>query len=194
MALASSIVTIGVLSTLADREIDMHQMNRDVEPWTYGYISRMPHKSMIQLLSGIIAIVCHAGARMMSLGLLIVAGLQHGRNVWVAPVWVAMEVGLFAAYRIMDGGWHQHFKDGDVAVMNFMFNFMSYIAVSLMPVPIFRSPPFLGNHVYARALVGINLLNFPMLMIAYYGIGHVDGVPIAAAAATEPSSVSGTGT
>ena len=75
-----------------------------------GYVSRDPIKNMLQLVAGVIAIASYAAARMLALGVLIVASLEHW--AWsplglLPPLaWVLTEFGLFSTARWRNGNYH----------------------------------------------------------------------------------------
>ena len=76
---------------------------------TPGYVSRDPIKNMPQLVAGIIAIASYAAARMLALGVLIVASLEHfaWSPVGLLPplAWVLTECGLFSTARWRNGNY-----------------------------------------------------------------------------------------
>ena len=72
-----------------------------------GYVSRDPLKNMLQLAASTTALASHAGARMLALGVLIVASLEHfnwSLTGLLPPLaWVLMEFSLLSAARVWNG-------------------------------------------------------------------------------------------
>ena len=146
-----SIVSIGVLVTVADQKADKSQKQRENEPLIIGYVTRAPLSSLAQKASSCVWISSYSASRILSIGLLFTAANQHPSSAAITlPVaWLAFECLLLAGVRALDGTYQFYRRELNNSLVRVVIQCMYYVAVSTAPFPFVRLPNLLTPHIYS---------------------------------------------
>ena len=168
LSVATSILSIGLSVSSADRAMDMNKTLRLNDPHIHGYVN-LNIKPYCQYISSIAFFSANITMKTYAVSILLISGFGIERMF----IWFLLEFCLLLSIKVYLKNWRFYRRYIDSFFISLLFNLSCYLALMTVPFPLLRLPGFVTCKLYVAYVIYMILINYVMIFIAYrYYNGH----------------------
>ena len=168
LSVATSILSIGLSISSADRAMDMNKTLRLNDPHIHGYVN-LNINPYCQYISSIAFFSANITMKTYAVSILLISGFGIERMF----IWFLLEFCLLLSIKVYLKNWRFYRRYIDSFFISLLFNLSCYLALMTVPFPLLRLPGFVTCKLYVVSVIYMILINYVMIFIAYrYYNGH----------------------